>query len=381
MDTPSERFYGLDHLRATAILLVLFYHYRAFTHPEWVDIYGRFGWTGVDLFFVLSGFLISNQLFKEIKIHQKIDLISFFVNRFFRIIPPYLFTVLLYFSFPFFRERESLSPLWKFLTFTQNYGLDVINQGTFSHAWSLCIEEQFYLLLPFSLLLFLKTKTFKYLKIFIALVLIFSILIRFITWHGFIVPHINTENFWKEWYMNIYYPTYTRLDSLAIGVLIGYLFQFSLKFKVLINTYGNLLFIAGVLLLGFSFWFCDEQASKNASVFGFTSVAISYGLIVMSAISHSSFISKSGLFITNQLASLSYAIYLSHKGVIHMVQEGLKSLNIAIPDNIVLLICLSACIVGALFYRYAIEKPSAKLKRIVNRRYRPINKPSTNTYL
>lgn len=367
MSTSSERFYGLDHLRAAAILLVLFYHYRAFAHPEWVDVYGRFGWTGVDLFFVLSGFLISNQLFKEIKTHQKINLKSFFIKRFFRIIPPYLFTVLLYFSLPFFRERESLPPLWKFLTFTQNYGLDVINQGTFSHAWSLCIEEQFYLLLPFSLLLFLKIKTFKYLKIFIALVLIFSVLIRFRSWYGFIVPHINTENFWKEWYMNIYYPTYTRLDSLAIGVLIGYSFQFSLQFKTFINRYGNLLLISGILLLGFSFWFCNEQTSKSASVFGFTWVAISYGLIVMSAISHSSLISKSGSFITNQLARLSYAIYLSHKGIIHMIQEGLKSLPINLHENMILLVCLSACISGALFYRYMIEKPSAKLKRIVNR--------------
>jgi peptidoglycan/LPS O-acetylase OafA/YrhL len=61
----SERFYGLDHLRALAIVMVLLYHYRSFKHPEWVDTIGRFGWTGVDLFFVLSGFLISGQLFQE----------------------------------------------------------------------------------------------------------------------------------------------------------------------------------------------------------------------------------------------------------------------------------------------------------------------------
>lgn len=364
MSTSSERFYGLDHLRAIAILLVLFYHYRSFDHPKWVDVYGRFGWTGVDLFFVLSGFLISNQLFKEIKNHQKINLRSFFTKRFFRIIPPYLFTVLLYFSFPFFRERESLSPLWKFLTFTQNYDLDVINHGTFSHAWSLCIEEQFYLLLPFSLLLFLKTGLFKYLKSILVLVLIFSILIRYFSWHEFITPYINTDNFWKEWYMNIYYPTYTRLDSLAIGVLIGYLFQFSLQFKTFINKYGNHLLISGIILLGFSFWFCDEQTSKSASILGFTWVAISYGFIVMAAISHSPLISKSGLFVTNQLASLSYVIYLCHKGIIHMIQVGLKTMDIHLSENLVLIICLSACIVGALFYRYVIEKPSAKFRKM-----------------
>ena len=117
MQTTSARFNGLDHLRAIAILLVLMYHYRAFMHPDWIDTYGRFGWTGVDLFFVLSGFLISNQLFQEIKNRGNFSLKSFFTKRFFRIIPPYFFTLLLYFCFPFFRERESLSPLWKFLIF------------------------------------------------------------------------------------------------------------------------------------------------------------------------------------------------------------------------------------------------------------------------
>lgn len=367
MNISSERFYGLDHLRALAIILVLFYHYRAFDHPEWVDVYGRFGWTGVDLFFVLSGFLISNQLFKEIKKDKKINLTSFFTKRFFRIIPPFLFTVLLYFCFPFFRERESLSPLWKFLTFAQNYGLDVINQGTFSHAWSLCIEEQFYLLLPFSLLLFLKTGIFKYLKYILLSVLIFSILIRCFSWYEFILPNINTENFWREWYMQIYYPTYTRLDSLAVGVLIGYLFQYSLPFKTFINGYGNILLAVGIALLGASFWFCDDQTSRNASIFGFAWVALSYGLIVMSAISSSSLLSRSSFFITGQLANLSYAMYLSHKGIIHMVQIGLKSLAISIPENIILLICLLACIAGALFYRYAIENPSVRFRKIVLR--------------
>lgn len=135
----SERFNGLDHLRALAIVLVLLYHYRAFKHPVWIETVGRFGLTGVDLFFVLSGFLISGQLFKDMKNGGSIDVKTFYIKRFFRIFPPYFFTVFLYFTFPVFREREALPSLWKFVSFTQNYGLDVINQGTFSHAWSLCI--------------------------------------------------------------------------------------------------------------------------------------------------------------------------------------------------------------------------------------------------
>lgn len=178
MTERSERLYGLDHLRAAAILLVFMYHYRAFKHPDWIDSIGRFGWTGVDLFFVLSGFLISGQLFQEIKNTGEIGLKTFYIKRFFRIFPAYFFTLFLYFTFPFFREREALSPLWKFVSFTQNYGLNVINRGTFSHAWSLCIEEQFYLILPLLLLILLLIKRFKYLPYLMIVVIGLSFMTR-----------------------------------------------------------------------------------------------------------------------------------------------------------------------------------------------------------
>jgi len=66
--TANSKMYGLDHLRALAILLVLFFHYQLwFPHPTWTSWFMQLGWTGVDLFFVLSGFLISSQLFSQIK--------------------------------------------------------------------------------------------------------------------------------------------------------------------------------------------------------------------------------------------------------------------------------------------------------------------------
>jgi peptidoglycan/LPS O-acetylase OafA/YrhL len=71
------KLYGLDHLRALAIMLVLIFHYRLFGHPEWVPKIIKFGWTGVDLFFVLSGFLISSQLFAQIKKDGRFSLINF----------------------------------------------------------------------------------------------------------------------------------------------------------------------------------------------------------------------------------------------------------------------------------------------------------------
>ncbi len=358
----KDRFYGLDHLRAIAILLVLLYHYRMFEHPSWVDTIGWVGWTGVDLFFVLSGFLISGQLFREIREHQKIQLGTFMIKRFFRIIPPYLFTLFLYFCFPFFREREHLPPVWKFISFTQNYGLDVFDYGTFSHAWSLCIEEQFYLFLPLVLLLLLRAKAISHIRFIIPLLIIISIILRYFSWAEYVFPYVKTNDFWRTWYMKIYYTTHTRLDGLAVGVLTGYLFHFSFKFRTAVDRYGNLLLFISMPAMAFSLWFCKDQVSENTSFFGFTFVAVSYGILLLGSISKSSVLSKKRYYLTSQLAALSYSVYLSHKGVIHIVQELLKKENISASETIVLFICCITCIIAGLFYRFVIERPSDRLK-------------------
>lgn len=356
----NNRFNGLDHLRAVAIILVLLYHYRAFKHPDWVETIGKYGWTGVDLFFVLSGFLISNQLFKQIHENGTIRLKVFFIKRFFRIIPPFAFTLLLYFCFPFFREREALPSLWKFLTFTQNYGLDVINTGTFSHAWSLCIEEQFYLILPCILLLFVKTGWLTKRKYVLVVPLVISLLLRIFSWNYFIVPALDSDRFWKVWYMYIYYPTHTRLDSLTIGVWIGFLYNYSSAFKHIIHANGLLFFFSGIGMLLLSFWMCYDQASEIASVLGFTCVGMAYGLLVIAAISDSCFLSKTTLLGTRELADLSFAVYLSHKGIIHIIHSVTRSMNFS--ENQLLVLCLIGCLAAGLLYRYAIEQPSAWIK-------------------
>lgn len=106
---------------------------------------------GVDLFFVLSGYLISNQLFSDLVRGRALSLKAYYARRLLRTLPNFYVVLALYFLFPLVLGGSSAPPLWKFLTFAQNRGLQA---GTaFSHAWSLCIEEQFYLLLPALVLL------------------------------------------------------------------------------------------------------------------------------------------------------------------------------------------------------------------------------------
>lgn len=366
MNSPTtEKFLGLDHLRTLAIIMVLVYHYRMFAHPEWVDKYGQFGWTGVDLFFVLSGFLISKQLFGQLKCLNKIYLKEFYIKRFFRIIPPYALTLILYFGFPLFREREALPSFWKFITFTQNIELDLLRFGTFSHAWSLCIEEQFYFLFPLFLLLFVKFQKLHTIKYFLFSLLFVTILLRIISWELFVVPNQNADNVWKIWYMKIYYPTYTRLDGLVTGIGIAYFYEYSSCFKKFINSNGNLLFLSGLIVVAFSFWICSNQTSQSASIIGFTLVSIGFGLIVMSAVSKSCFLYHSKSILSARLASLSFSIYLTHKGIIHLTQMALEKLNIEKDGQITLLICFINCIIISHFIKHLIENPSSKIKNYI----------------
>jgi peptidoglycan/LPS O-acetylase OafA/YrhL len=160
--------------------------------------------------------------------------------------------------------------------------------------------------------------------------------------------------------MKIYYSTHTRLDGLAIGVWSviwcnihytektgQYLWQFIVRYR------------DGVV--GDFIWICNDQASEAASIYGFTAVAVSYGIMVLAAISKSSFLSRSKSYVTGQLAALSYAMYLSHKGIIHMTQTVLEYFNMETSDNICILLCLLLCIAGGIFFRFVIESLPQKL--------------------
>jgi hypothetical protein len=148
--TNRERQPGLDLLRALAIIVVVVYHAGIMGFPLPGRVH-RFGWVGVDLFFVLSGYLIGGQLFAPLARGQGVNLRRFFARRALRIMPAYFVILTIYFLLPSWREYPEISPLWKFLISVQNIGL---HGGTaFSHAWSLAVEDQFYLLLPLILLL------------------------------------------------------------------------------------------------------------------------------------------------------------------------------------------------------------------------------------
>ncbi len=358
----GKHFAGLDHLRAFAISFVFIYHYRIFKHPTWIEPIGSFGWTGVDLFFVLSGYLISSQLFAQISNNELLSFKEFFLKRFFRIIPAYLTVLALYFLVPDFREREALPPLWKFLTFTQNIGLHLKNNGTFSHAWSLCIEEQFYFLLPIILIMLVRWKALKAGPWLIGILFAGGFAIRLFSWFAILQPVQGADDYWVTWYMWMYYPTFTRLDGLLTGVTLAAIFQFLPVIKQKIMALGNKLLLIGSALLTGAWFLCEDPATFYASIFGFPLIAIGYGAMVAGAVNETGFLHKSKLRFTATLAMLSYGIYLSHKGVIHLTQLWVGKLGIEGESTTMFIICTITCVLAAFLLNKAIEKPFLKLR-------------------
>jgi peptidoglycan/LPS O-acetylase OafA/YrhL len=327
-DKEHHKLLGLDHLRAFAILYVILFHYQFFGHPAWVKAIAGFGWSGVDLFFVLSGFLISGQLFGTIAKGKQISLSEFFIKRFFRIIPPFLFVVILYASFPALREWGHLSPIWRYLTFTLNFGLDLRKYGTFSHAWSLCVEEQFYFFLPLLFVLFSYFKMGSKAIYLLVALFIGGFIIRFWSWNHFIEPVISTDNYGAYWNEYIYYPTYNRLDSLLVGVSIAGLYTFYPSVKAMVNKYCNLVVFSGIVLWVISYVVCKGYSTYNTTVWGFPLIALSCGLILAALVCPASPVYRFKSYVTAQIATLSYSMYLTHKIVSRASKKGKTRLKI-----------------------------------------------------
>lgn len=376
VETRNSRLFGLDHLRALAIIMVVFYHYRMFAHPHWIDKTMGFGWAGVDLFFVLSGYLISTPLFARMSQGKPISVPEFFIKRVLRIIPLYLVVLSIYFLIPAFWERQALPPLWKFLAFTQNFGFDIKNYGTFSHVWSLCVEEHFYLFFPLTLLALLHYRIWRKGWVLLLALFIFGFVIRFISWYALVAPHSGQDNFGVIWYKYIYYPTYNRLDGLLAGVAIAALFTFKPRIKAQIVKYGNQILVLGILVLTGAWFLCEDQHRFYATIFGFPVVSIGYGVLVIAALSPTCVLFRYKSRTTTLIAKLSYALYLSHKGVIHLVHPQFEKLGIDPKGNLMVLLCFATALLGAYILNKVVERPFLQWRQVIleRRRKRQVQK-------
>jgi peptidoglycan/LPS O-acetylase OafA/YrhL len=310
-----------------------------------------FGWSGVDLFFVLSGFLITRQLLSRMTMGE------FYIRRALRILPAYWLALLLYFAVPGFRERPEIAPLWKFLTFTQNLGLVPQTQGAFSHAWSLCIEEHFYLLLcPLLVRRHPQSDPRRFLAL-LGFALVGQALLRAALW----TPEIGADH--SRFLTWIYYPTATHLDGLIVGAGLAVLEQERILAKVSART----ALLGAILFMSLGALVTAEQESLGSAVFGFTFVSVGYGFLVTAALRRETFF---GGPLATALAWLAYPAYLVHKPILLAVARitPSPSLNVAMAFTLAL--------AAAAVVHVVVERPSLRLRDCLVRRYRARNEAS-----
>lgn len=300
MNNKGKYYPALDGLRGVAILLVVIYHNFGFIN------YFFFGWLGVDLFFVLSGFLITNILLNTH--NEPYYLRNFFARRVLRIFPLYYFTLILFlFILPsIFTLPVNISYYWNnqwwLWTYLQNW-LFIFKPETdaraLHHLWSLAVEEQFYLIWPLIMVLVRKP---KFLFFFMFLVLVGVIGIRSWLW---------IHEFKELSYYHLY--TFSRIDGICIGCMIALLYRINPGLLTKLST-PIVFILAG---LNFAFYFFNRQYAFSfpyLAIVGYTTFAIMLGLLVHEAIQR-----KNNLInyiftlpVLRFFGKISYGFYIFH---------------------------------------------------------------------
>jgi peptidoglycan/LPS O-acetylase OafA/YrhL len=304
--SSMQRSQVIDTLRALAIFLVLGRHLDlSGLQPQGfirglLDIWYRGGWTGVDLFFVLSGFLISGLLFREHKKYGNISYKNFFLRRGLKIYPSFYFLLAITCGVTFYKTgRPGLRGLTAEGLFVQNYF-----PGCYEHTWSLGVEEQFYLLLPL-LLIFLchrnarRSDKFKLIPwIYMGLALL-CLALR-------LVVSIRTPYTFGTHQTH----THLRLDGLFFGVMLSYFYHYCPNFLSRLKPFRWLLSVLGLAAISPAFVFPVESTFFIYTA-GLTLIYLGFGMILLSALTGKILECRffSGIA---YVGSRSYSIYLWH---------------------------------------------------------------------
>ena len=296
-----EHYPALDGLRGIASLIVVFTHNFGFTKVFF------FGWIGVDLFFVISGFLITRILLQTREDPHYLR--NFYVKRVLRIFPLYYLTLIFFFLVvPFIKNfpldiSYYVENQWWFWTYLQNWFLIFKNPGNtttvIQHYWSLAVEEQFYMIWPW-VVLFIKKP--KHLLIFASAMLFAVIATRFTLW----TMKIRDLN-----YLGLY--TFTRIDGICVGSMLAILQHMRSKF--LEKYFTTVVFLlAG---LNFLFYFFNKPYQFTypyLAIVGYTTFAVLFALLI-----HEIVIKRNkliNLFLDNAVlrffGKISYSFYVFH---------------------------------------------------------------------
>lgn len=369
MTQRSAHFPGLDGLRGIAIVAVIAHNLQLLQNPE--NSVGRAvemaldrGWIGVQLFFVLSGFLITGILLDTRSAPNYFK--SFFVRRALRIFPLYYISLALLFLLlpalgaidPALQAKPAQQlPFWFYVSnWTQPFGF---NGGFVTHFWSLAVEEQFYLIWPF---LLRSRSPVAVLRLCIGIAAA-ALVIRLVLLHSNVNPQA------------IYMFSVCRMDALALGGAMAAALRIDRMAAWLAPRSVALLWMAiGFASVGAAVTHGYPRLSPLDESVGYTILSVSMMLLV-GASATADRATRGGVFTWLRAGSLrtlgkySYAVYVLHRPVNDLL--GVPYLAPWLPHAgtwivstlIYLLTAAVACLgLAMLSYRF-IEEPFLRLKR------------------
>ncbi len=353
-----QRLPGLDLLRSIAIVWVMLFHSFLVDGLgpdfEWLS---RFGWAGVDIFFVLSGFLIGSQLLRGLQRSGRLSLRDFYWRRAWRILPAFAVVLAVYVAFPVLREAPGLQAWWQFASFTLNLLIDYGANQAFSHAWSLCVEEHFYLLFP--LLAWWVTRRASATR-FIALcagLVLMGMALRAGVW-----LHDDALQPPRNWFIeDIYYPTWMRLDGLLVGVMLAAMRVYRPAQWSRLQAHSTLFMLAGLAVAALAFGLFRDRTGLGANTFGWPLLSLGFGLLLLSATAPEGWLGRRAVPGAGWLAAVSYSLYLSHKLVMHAVHEWLAPHLELQGLPLFAVYAVAILLVGAALH-YLVEKPGLRLR-------------------
>ena len=316
LEIDTNRIYGLDILRAFAILFVVYGHgisiVQSFIPIGFLQI---FYFDGVSIFFVLSGFLIGRILLRTIDKYGTsfTSLLNFWIRRWFRTLPNYFLILILLLLANTITQDVQISNIWKYFLFTQNFSEP--HPLFFPEAWSLSIEEWFYILIPACLFLF--TSLFKRKEI-ITLTIIVGIIMAVIAirYYRFMVVDLDTSHLWDAEFRK---QVITRLDSIMFGVLGAY---FSHYYNEKWLNYRKALLLFGIVLL---LLYKVIPTFHSVSIFPFYHYVISFALVAIGTLLLLPFLSTyengSGIIYKTltTISLISYSMYLINLSMVKFI--------------------------------------------------------------
>lgn len=348
-DEVDRRVAALDGIRGLMTLMVVISHYFG-ELPHGISAL-CFGWVAVNMFFVLSGYLIGKLIID--KGESDNFFLVFYVRRFCRILPNYIIVLLItWFLIQHFKNTDWIDadivfPLWSYITFFQNFFMvstDSIGAHWLAPTWTLGIEEHFYLIVP-SLILFTPRRYFK--RVLLTLILS-AVIMRLVSYQSDFFPP-----------MSAFVLLPTRADILLCGVFAALLIttpsiQWQ-KWMLTVRLLPLVLLVATLLLR-----LIDSPAQTYFTIYSPLLVAIGSAsfllMLVLDAPEAQRFKSKALIFFGNT----SYAVYLTHMqvlGLMHGLILGTKP-DIATLEQLLVSIASFpvAILIGWVILRW-IEEP------------------------